>query len=58
MNIAADFFNSGRGYVEIKDTSAFLLPRRLNRVYNVDPNKMEEKEVETLFGEVLRGLSY
>ncbi len=47
-----------KGYVELKDTKTVLFPEQLNRVYNIDPNQMNNREVELIFGEVLRGLSY
>jgi len=56
--IAENFFNSGRGYVRLEDSKKAILPRRLNKIYNIDPNQMSTTEVEKLFGEVLRGLYY
>ena len=47
-----------KGYVEIKDNKTVLFPTQLNRVYNIDPNKMNNREVEIIFGKVLRGLNY
>jgi len=47
-----------KGYVEIKDDKTVLFPAQLNRVYNIDPNKMNNHEVEMIFGRVLRGLNY
>ena len=47
-----------KGYVEIKDAKIAAFPRELNRVYNVDPNFMNNREVEVIFSKVLRGLSY
>ncbi len=47
-----------KGYVELKDAKTALFPEQLNRVYNIDPNQMNNQEVEMIFGKVLRGLSY
>ncbi len=47
-----------KGYVELKDAKTAIFPEQLNRVYNIDPNQMNNQEVEMIFGEVLRGLSY
>ena len=46
-----------KGYVELKDAKIAMFPKELNRVYNIDPNLMDNHEVEVIFGKVLRGLS-
>jgi|TARA_B100000035_G_C20878201_1_gene499326 hypothetical protein len=45
-----------KGYLELSEVN--LLPRTLNEIYNVDPNLMDKKQVETIFGQVIRGLDY
>jgi|TARA_Y100000034_G_C6909875_1_gene423943 hypothetical protein len=57
-SFAANFLNSGRGYVEIRDVKKASLPVKMNRIYNLEPHQMSVREVEQVFGEVLRGLSY
>jgi len=47
-----------RGYIEIKDDKTGLFPTQVNRVYNIDPNKMNNQEIEMIFSRVLRGLDY
>ena len=46
-----------KGYVELKDAKIAMFPKELNRVYNIDPNLMDNHEVEVIFGKVLRELS-
>ena len=50
------FFRNG--YVELKDAKIAVFPKELNQVYNIDPNLMDNHEIEVIFGKVLRGLSY
>ncbi|MAG48172.1 hypothetical protein CMO86_00320 [Candidatus Woesearchaeota archaeon] len=45
-----------KGYLELSEVN--LLPRTLNEIYNVDPNLMDKKQVENIFGQVIRGLDY
>ena len=45
-----------KGYLELSEVN--LLQRTLNEIYNVDPNLMDKKQVETIFGQVIRGLDY
>ena len=47
-----------KGYVDLKDNKIAIFPKELNRVYDIDPNLMDNHEVEVIFGKVLRGLSY
>jgi len=55
---AGNFLNSGRGYVDLRNVEQTFLPRRVNAVYNLEPHEMDVQEVEKIFGEVLRRLSY
>ena len=57
INIFSETFFR-KGYVELKDTKIAIFPKELNRVYDIDPNLMDNHEVEVIFGKVLRGLSY
>jgi len=45
-----------KGYLELSEVN--LLPRTLNEIYNIDPNLMDKKQVENIFGQVIRGLDY
>ena len=56
--LAGNFLNSGRGYVDLRNVEQTFLPRRVNAVYNLEPHEMNVQEVEKIFGEVLRRLSY
>lgn len=57
-SFAASFLNSGKGYIELRDAKKVSLPHRANQIYDLEPHQMKVQEVEQLFGEVLRGLSY
>ncbi len=57
-SFAGNFLNSGRGYVDLREVKQTFLPRKANAVYNLEPHQMNVQEVEKIFGEVLRRLSY
>ena len=57
-SFAANLLNSGRGYVELRDAKTISLPKRANKLYDLEPHQMKVREVEQIFGEALRGLNY
>ena len=57
-SLIENLLNSGRGYVGLRDAKTTSLPKRANKLYDLEPHQMKVREVEQIFGEVLRGLSY
>ena len=57
-SFAENLLNSGRGYVELRDAKTLSLPKRANKLYDLEPHQMKVREVEQICGEAFRGLNY